>query len=715
MSDQDTSNTVDTAGEENKLIAERRAKLALLRADGVAFPNDFRRTEQAGVLQGEYGESSKEELEAANREFTVAGRLIRNRGAFLLIQDESGQIQLYVDRKGLDEETLTHIKSWDLGDIVGASGPLHKSGKGDLYINMDSARLLTKALRPLPDKYHGLADQEIRYRQRYVDLIVNPESREVFRTRSRIIAFIRNYMAQRDFMEVETPMMQVIPGGATARPFVTHHNALDMDMYLRIAPELYLKRLTVGGLERVFEINRSFRNEGLSTRHNPEFTMLEFYWAYADYQDAMNLTEDMLRELTAAVLGRTTVEYQGSSYDFSKPFERMTLFESVLHFNPGMDAVALAQEGGAREIARGLGIELKESWGLGKVQVEIFEKTVEHRLDQPTFITAYPTEVSPLARRNDSDPFVTDRFEFFVGGREIANGFSELNDPEDQAERFLAQVAEKDAGDDEAMHYDHDYIRALEYGMPPTAGEGIGIDRLVMLLTDSATIRDVLPVSPYATGVNRARPECHFPVNRLHFSGNRKEEFFLLIRHLSTVGLAVLLAACAPLSGNDDDTTAKPDDVVSLEPELELNMPTHPTGCVDGEPVEVTLLDVGFAYLVAGQHVEAVTSFQRYRDREGSAAARWEADIAIAYDSMLPGSPFYDPEAARLSYSRLADITPQVERLDEKVLMMRDSLALFSEMAGRISDLRSDNRDLEESLRVREEAIKRLRELTLGQ
>jgi lysyl-tRNA synthetase class 2 len=310
--------------------------------------------------------------------------------------------------------------------------------------------------------------------------------------RSRIIDFIRRYMGELDFMEVETPMMQVIPGGATAKPFVTHHNALDQDMYLRIAPELYLKRLVVGGFEKVFEINRSFRNEGLSTRHNPEFTMLEFYWAYADYRDAMDLTEDMLRRLTAEVLGSTTVEYQGASYDFSQPFARMSVFDSILHFNPDVTADQLADEARARELAQGLGIELKDSWGLGKVQIEIFEKTVEHRLDQPTFITAYPTEVSPLARRADHDPFVTDRFEFFVGGRELANGFSELNDAEDQAERFLAQVAEKDAGDEEAMHYDADYIRALEYGLPPTAGEGIGIDRLVMLLTDSPSIRDVL-------------------------------------------------------------------------------------------------------------------------------------------------------------------------------------------------------------------------------
>ena len=490
MSDQDQAPRGQD--EENKLIAERRAKLARLRELRNPFPNDFRRSAWAGDLQREYGASSKEELEAENREYAVAGRLIRNRGAFLLIQDDSGQIQLYLNRQALDEQTLAEIKGWDLGDIVCARGPVHKSGKGDLYINMHEARLLTKALRPLPDKYHGLADQELRYRQRYVDLIVNPESREVFRLRSRIVRFIRDYMDGRGFMEVETPMMQVIPGGAAAKPFITHHNALDLDMYLRIAPELYLKRLVVGGFEQVYEINRNFRNEGLSTRHNPEFTMLEFYWAYADYRDAMDLTEDMLRQLTAQVLGDTTVHCQGSTYDFSQPFARMTVFDSILAHNPDIAAAELADEQAARAIAEGLGIPLKDSWGLGKVQIEIFEKTVEHRLDQPTFITAYPTEVSPLARRNDDDPFVTDRFEFFVGGRELANGFSELNDAEDQAERFRAQVAEKDAGDEEAMHYDADYIRALEYGLPPTAGEGIGIDRLVMLLTDSPSIRDVL-------------------------------------------------------------------------------------------------------------------------------------------------------------------------------------------------------------------------------
>jgi lysyl-tRNA synthetase, class II len=478
--------------EENKLIAERRGKLTQLREKGNAFPNDFRRTAMADYLQREYGESSKEELEQADKVYAVAGRLIRNRGAFLLIQDAGADIQLYIDRKALDEDTLAAIKSWDLGDIVAATGPINKSGKGDLYINMREARLLTKALRPLPDKYHGLSDQELRYRQRYVDLIVNPESRTVFRTRSKVISFIRDYMSEAGFMEVETPMMQVIPGGAAAKPFVTHHNALDQDMYLRIAPELYLKRLVVGGFERVFEINRSFRNEGLSTRHNPEFTMLEYYWAYADYREAMDLTEDMLRKLTDQVLGSTTVEYQGNSYDFSRPFRRISVFDSILAHNEGISAEQLSDEASARGIATGLGIPLKDSWGLGKVQIEIFEKTVEHLLDQPTFVTAYPTEVSPLARRSDGDPFVTDRFEFFVGGRELANGFSELNDAEDQAQRFLDQVAEKDAGDEEAMHYDHDYIRALEYGMPPTAGEGIGIDRLVMLLTDSPSIRDVL-------------------------------------------------------------------------------------------------------------------------------------------------------------------------------------------------------------------------------
>ncbi|HNL91519.1 MAG TPA: lysine--tRNA ligase, partial [Pseudomonadales bacterium] len=394
------------------------------------------------------------------------------------------------------------IKSWDIGDIVGATGPVHKSGKGDLYVLIESAQLLTKSLRPLPDKWHGLSDTETRYRQRYVDLIVNDDVKRVFRIRSIVIDAIRDYLTDRNFLEVETPMMQVIPGGATAKPFVTHHNALDQRMYLRIAPELYLKRLVVGGFDKVFEINRNFRNEGLSTRHNPEFTMLEFYEAYADYRNLMDRTEEMLRYVAHRALGSAqfcnTVRNEAGDiieqthFDFDQPFARLSVFDSILHFNPDITAEQLSTPEGARAIAGKLGIPLKNSYGLGKVQIEIFEKTVEHRLIQPTFITEYPTEVSPLARRNDNNPFITDRFEFFVGGREIANGFSELNDAEDQAERFRKQVEEKDAGDEEAMHYDADYITALEYGLPPTAGEGIGIDRLVMLLTDSPSIRDVV-------------------------------------------------------------------------------------------------------------------------------------------------------------------------------------------------------------------------------
>lgn len=369
---------------------------------------------------------------------------------------------------------------------------MFRTQKGELSVLVDDIRLLTKSIRPLPEKFHGLSDQEMRYRQRYVDLIMNEASRETFKIRTRVIDGVRRYLMDKDYLEVETPMMQAIPGGATARPFNTYHNALDMDLFLRIAPELYLKRLVVGGFERVFEINRNFRNEGLSTRHNPEFTMVEFYQAYADYNELMDLTEDMLRTVTQDVLGSSQVHYQGTDLDFAKPFHRMTVIESILHFNSDLTVEQLSDIESARQVASQLDIPLKDSYGLGKVQIEIFEKTVEHRLMEPTFITAYPTEVSPLARRNDDDPFVTDRFEFFVGGREIANGFSELNDAEDQAERFQAQVAEKEAGDDEAMHFDDDYIRALEYGMPPTAGEGIGIDRLVMLLTDSPSIRDVL-------------------------------------------------------------------------------------------------------------------------------------------------------------------------------------------------------------------------------
>ena len=478
--------------DENRLIAERRAKLDAIRRERNAFPNDFRRDAHADELQREYAGHSREQLEQLGRRASVAGRIMRMRGPFLVIADVSGQIQLYVNRETLPAATLAEIKTWDIGDIVGASGVLHRSGKGDLYVNMDSARLLTKALRPLPDKYHGLADLETRYRQRYVDLIMNEDTRRLFRTRSVVLDALRDYLTDRDFLEVETPAMQVIPGGATARPFVTYHNALDLEMYLRIAPELYLKRLVVGGFERVFEVARNFRNEGLSTRHNPEFTMIEFYMAYADYRDAMDITEGMLREAARRGTGGTLVDYQGEQYDLGQPFARMSVFDSILHFNPNLTADDIASRERARSVAEHLGIEVKPSYGLGKIQIEIFEKTVEQRLRQPTFITGYPTEVSPLARRNDDDPFITDRFELFIGGRELANGFSELNDPEDQAARFREQVAMKEGGDNEAMHFDTDYITALEYGMPPTAGVGIGVDRLVMLLTDSASIRDVL-------------------------------------------------------------------------------------------------------------------------------------------------------------------------------------------------------------------------------
>ena len=484
-------NQTTTALDENRLIAERRAKLSAIREKGNAFPNSFRRDHTAAELQAAHGDKTKEELETLGLVAAVAGRIMAKRGPFLVLQDGSGQIQLYADKAA--QQTLKDSTGlWDIGDLVGVKGQLHKSGKGDLYVNLGEFELLTKALRPLPDKFHGLSDQEIRYRQRYVDLMVNPEVRDVFRTRTKVISFIRNYLNQADFMEVETPMLHVIPGGASAKPFETHHNALDVEMFLRIAPELYLKRLVVGGFERVYEINRNFRNEGLSTRHNPEFTMLEFYQAYADFNDLMDLTEDMLRKLALEVLGSTAFNYQGTDFDFAQPFTRISVVDSILKHNPQFSAEQLSTLESAVALAKTLKIDVKDSWGLGKVQIEIFDETTESKLIQPTFITEYPAEVSPLARRNDDNPFVTDRFEFFVGGRELANGFSELNDAEDQAERFMAQVREKDAGDDEAMHYDADYVRALEYGLPPTAGEGIGIDRLVMLLTNSASIRDVL-------------------------------------------------------------------------------------------------------------------------------------------------------------------------------------------------------------------------------
>ncbi|MFP4162168.1 MAG: lysine--tRNA ligase, partial [Ectothiorhodospira sp.] len=471
----------DPTQDENKLIAQRREKLQRLRETGPAFPNDFRRNVMAGELHAEYGERDAAFFESGPVRVAVAGRMMAKRvmgkASFVQLQDMSGRIQLFVQRDALPEGGYQAFKGWDVGDILGAEGTLFRTKTGELSVQVDTLRLLTKSLRPLPEKFHGLSDTETRYRQRYVDLIMNEPVREIFRVRTRIIRGIRDYLDGRGFLEVETPMMQAIPGGATARPFATHHNALDMQLFLRIAPELYLKRLVVGGFEKVYEINRNFRNEGLSTRHNPEFTMLEFYEAYATHHELMDLTEDLLRTLTRDVLGSTTVRYQGETYDFGRPFERLTVKEAILRYNPDLEAADLEDEQKARTVAERLGIPPKDSYGLGKVWIEIFEKTVETRLTDPTFITAYPTEVSPLARRNDADPFVTDRFEFFVGGREIANGFSELNDYEDQAERFRLQVQENEAGDDEAMHFDADYLRALEHGMPPTAGEGIGTDR----------------------------------------------------------------------------------------------------------------------------------------------------------------------------------------------------------------------------------------------
>ena len=490
------SDDAPQASTEDQLIEQRRAKLAAWRGEGTAFPNDFRRNALAQDLHTRFAAVTGEALEAAPTRVVLAGRMMTRRimgkASFLNLKDMSGTIQVYAKRDDLGEAAYEAFKHWDLGDILGVEGTVFRTRTGELSVHASAVRLLVKSLRPLPEKWHGLTDLEARYRQRYVDLIVNDDARRVFRTRSRAIEFIRGFLAARDYLEVETPMMQAIPGGATARPFITHHNALDMQLYLRIAPELYLKRLVVGGMERVFEINRNFRNEGLSPRHNPEFTMLEFYAAYTDYRELMDLTEQLLRELALHVLGSAVVSYQGHTLDFSQPFRRYTVVESILAFNPGIAAEELSTLARAQSLAALLKVPVEKSAGLGRIITDIFEKTVEPKLIDPTFITEYPAEVSPLARRNDANPFVTDRFELMIAGREIANGFSELNDPEDQAERFRAQVAAKAAGDDEAMHYDDDYITALEYGLPPTAGEGIGIDRLVMLLTDSPSIRDVL-------------------------------------------------------------------------------------------------------------------------------------------------------------------------------------------------------------------------------
>ncbi|HEX4985683.1 MAG TPA: lysine--tRNA ligase [Burkholderiales bacterium] len=482
--------------DENQIIAERRTKLHGLRGGGNAFPNDFRRTHLAAELHAAHDGQGNDALEPAGIRVAVAGRMMLKRvmgkASFATLQDMSGRIQLYVTNDVTGEAVHAAFKHWDLGDILGAEGALFKTKTGELTVKVTALRLLSKSLRPLPEKFHGLADQEQKYRQRYLDLITNPDSQRVFKARSAIIQAIREFFVARGYLEVETPMMQPIPGGAAAKPFVTHHNALDMPLYLRIAPELYLKRLVVGGLEKVFEINRNFRNEGMSTRHNPEFTMLEFYEAYRDYRYLMDLTEELLRGLAQKVCGGTTLTYQDQAIDLGKPFDRLTMAQAIAKYNPKHALADLGSIDYLRKVLAAFEVEVFPTDGLGLLQLKLFELTTEDKLVQPTFIVAHPTDVSPLARANDQDPAVTDRFELFVTGRELANGFSELNDPEDQAARFQQQAKAKEAGDEEAMYYDADYVRALEYGLPPTAGEGIGIDRLVMLLTDSPSIRDVI-------------------------------------------------------------------------------------------------------------------------------------------------------------------------------------------------------------------------------
>jgi lysyl-tRNA synthetase class 2 len=492
MSEQETLPQLD----ENQIIAERRAKLTALREKGVAFPNDFKRENFAGDLIAEYGEKTKEELEALNVQVAVAGRMMLKRvmgkASFATVQDVSGRIQFYINDQGVGADVHGEFKHWDMGDFLGAKGTLFKTNKGELSVNVTELRLLSKSLRPLPDKFHGLADQEQKYRQRYVDLIMSDESRNTFIKRSKIVQTIRDVMVGQNYLEVETPMMHPIPGGATAKPFVTHHNALDMPLYLRVAPELYLKRLVVGGLERVFEINRNFRNEGMSTRHNPEFTMIEFYEAYSDYQRMMEMTEQIIRACALTAQGTTTVTYNGKEVDLGKPFERLTIVEAIKKHNPEYNDEQLNDAAWLKEEILRLGGKPVAGDAIGGLQLSLFEECAEGLLWNPTFIVDYPVEVSPLARGSDVDPSITERFELFIVGREHANGYSELNDPEDQAARFQSQVAQKDAGDDEAMHFDADYIRAMEYGLPPTGGCGIGIDRLVMLLTDAPSIRDVI-------------------------------------------------------------------------------------------------------------------------------------------------------------------------------------------------------------------------------
>ncbi|MDR2220346.1 MAG: lysine--tRNA ligase [Methylobacillus sp.] len=485
------------AQDESHIIAERRAKLKALREQGVAFPNDAHPTHRAADLHAEHGEKSGEDLDAQNVRVVVAGRMMLKRvmgkASFATVQDASGRIQLFIQREAVGEALYDAFKKWDMGDILSAEGALFKTKTGELSVRVDALRLIAKSLRPLPEKFHGLADQETKYRQRYVDLIMNEDTRSTFAARSRVVSAIRNFMIEHRFLEVETPMLHPIPGGAAAKPFVTHHNALDMQMFLRIAPELFLKRLIVGGFERVFEINRNFRNEGLSVRHNPEFTMMEFYAAYTDYKWLMDFTEQCIRAAAIAACGTATVSYQGREIDLAKPFQRLTISGAIQKYAPHYAAAQLADAVFIRtELKEKWGVETLPHLGLGALQLALFEETAEAKLWEPTYIVDYPVEVSPLARASDTIPDITERFELFIAGREIANGFSELNDPEDQAERFRKQMEAKEAGDDEAMYYDADYIRALEYGMPPTGGCGIGIDRLVMLLTDSPSIRDVI-------------------------------------------------------------------------------------------------------------------------------------------------------------------------------------------------------------------------------
>lgn len=491
-----TDNTPPAPHDENHIIAERRAKLTALREKGNAFPNDFRREHLASDVIASYCEKNKEELDALGAEVTIAGRMMLKRvmggASFATVQDMSGRIQLYINDAGVGAAVHEAFKHWDMGDILGATGTVFRTQKGELSVKVKTLRLLTKSLRPLPEKFHGLTDQEQKYRQRYVDLIMSPESRRTFEIRSKMIAFIRNFYVERGYLEVETPMMHPIPGGAAAKPFVTHYNALDQQMYMRVAPELYLKRLVVGGFDKVFEINRNYRNEGTSTRHNPEFTMLEFYEAYQDYNYLMDLTETLLRDCAKHVLGHTMIKFGELDIDLGKTFDRLTMAQAIMKYNPQHTEAQLNDMEFLKNAVKKAGVEVRATDGLGVLQLKLFEANTEEKLIQPTFIIAHPTDVSPLARANDANPEVTDRFELFITGREICNGFSELNDPEDQAARFHAQSKAKDAGDEEAMFYDADYIKALEYGLPPTAGEGIGIDRLAMLFTNSPTIRDVI-------------------------------------------------------------------------------------------------------------------------------------------------------------------------------------------------------------------------------